>query len=220
MNWILSTPARPHPSTQEERGAAPASDNARANAFANRSVSKHLRVRLESEGVTEFGQLQLASPSVRRILSPAETNNDKNRLARRLAKYKMTEVKVRGDGSCQFRALSYQLFGDESGHSGVRKAVLKRLKSHRCVAACRAAGIMRIQKRHAVTLTLHQILIFLPILSRSTYEPYMVDGFTAYVKKMEKNGTWGDHLTLKAAADAYGVRIFVVTSFEDEASAL
>ncbi|KAI9156195.1 hypothetical protein LWI28_002050 [Acer negundo] len=32
---------------------------------------------------------------------------------------------------------------------------------------------------------------------------------------MSKNGEWGDHVTLQAAADKYGVRIFVITSFKD-----
>ncbi|PPR84729.1 hypothetical protein GOBAR_AA35979 [Gossypium barbadense] len=29
------------------------------------------------------------------------------------------------------------------------------------------------------------------------------------------NGEWGDHVTLQAAADLYGVKIFVLTSFKD-----
>ena len=34
---------------------------------------------------------------------------------------------------------------------------------------------------------------------------------------MSRLGTWGDHLTLQAAADAYGVRICLVTSFTEGA---
>jgi hypothetical protein len=33
---------------------------------------------------------------------------------------------------------------------------------------------------------------------------------------MSQPGTWGDHVTLKAAADAYGIRICLVTSFQQE----
>nr|AFK48767.1 unknown [Lotus japonicus] len=36
-----------------------------------------------------------------------------------------------------------------------------------------------------------------------------------YLEKMTKSGEWGDHVTLQAAADSYGVRIFVMTSFKD-----
>ena len=36
-----------------------------------------------------------------------------------------------------------------------------------------------------------------------------------YVEKMAKEGTWGDHLTLQAAADAFGVRLCVITSYQE-----
>lgn len=36
-----------------------------------------------------------------------------------------------------------------------------------------------------------------------------------YLEKMSKNGEWGDNVTLQAAADSYGVKIFVITSFKD-----
>ncbi|KAH9700471.1 OTU domain-containing protein [Citrus sinensis] len=32
---------------------------------------------------------------------------------------------------------------------------------------------------------------------------------------LERSGEWGDHVTLQAAADLYGVKIFVITSFKD-----
>lgn len=41
----------------------------------------------------------------------------------------------------------------------------------------------------------------------------MPDDYRAYVDKMARDGTWGDHLTLQAAADAYGVRIMVITRY-------
>ncbi|XP_073112392.1 OVARIAN TUMOR DOMAIN-containing deubiquitinating enzyme 9-like [Elaeis guineensis] len=39
--------------------------------------------------------------------------------------------------------------------------------------------------------------------------------YDEYLKKMSKNGEWGDHVTLQAAADSYGIRIFILTSFKD-----
>jgi hypothetical protein len=40
---------------------------------------------------------------------------------------------------------------------------------------------------------------------------FVPDDYRTYVDKMARDGTWGDHLTLQAAADAYGVRIMVIT---------
>lgn len=32
---------------------------------------------------------------------------------------------------------------------------------------------------------------------------------------MQQFGTWGDHVTLQAVADAFGVRIAIMTSYQD-----
>ncbi|XP_027085567.1 uncharacterized protein LOC113771813 isoform X1 [Coffea eugenioides] len=48
-----------------------------------------------------------------------------------------------------------------------------------------------------------------------TYEGYVPMAYDDYLEKMSKNGEWGDHVTLQAAADSYGVKIFVITSFKD-----
>ncbi|KAJ6792542.1 Uncharacterized protein M6B38_238165 [Iris pallida] len=47
------------------------------------------------------------------------------------------------------------------------------------------------------------------------YEGYVPMAYSDYLKKMAKSGEWGDHVTLQAAADTYGVKIFVITSFKD-----
>ncbi|KAI4300299.1 hypothetical protein L6164_033691 [Bauhinia variegata] len=47
------------------------------------------------------------------------------------------------------------------------------------------------------------------------YEGYVPMAYDDYLEKMSKSGEWGDHVTLQAAADSYGVRIFVMTSFKD-----
>lgn len=47
------------------------------------------------------------------------------------------------------------------------------------------------------------------------YEGYVPMAYDHYLKKMSKNGEWGDHVTLQAAADSYGIKIFVITSFKD-----
>ncbi|XP_062173123.1 OVARIAN TUMOR DOMAIN-containing deubiquitinating enzyme 12-like isoform X3 [Alnus glutinosa] len=47
------------------------------------------------------------------------------------------------------------------------------------------------------------------------YEGYVPMAYGDYLEKMSKSGEWGDHVTLQAAADLYGVKIFVITSFKD-----
>jgi len=47
------------------------------------------------------------------------------------------------------------------------------------------------------------------------YSMFVPDDYSVYVNKMALDGTWGDHLTLQAAADAYGTRLCVITSYEE-----
>ncbi|KAH1039558.1 hypothetical protein J1N35_041301 [Gossypium stocksii] len=98
----------------------------------------------------------------------------------RLQLYGFDELKVQGDGNCQFRALSDQIYRTPDNHKNVRRQVVNQLKSH-----------------------------------SEAYEGYVPMDYADYLKKMSKTGEWGDHVTLQAAADSYGVRIFVLTSFKD-----
>ncbi|XP_031373833.1 OVARIAN TUMOR DOMAIN-containing deubiquitinating enzyme 11 isoform X2 [Punica granatum] len=50
---------------------------------------------------------------------------------------------------------------------------------------------------------------------RKLYEGYVPMKYRSYVKKMKKSGEWGDHVTLQAAADHFGAKICLVTSFRD-----
>ncbi|KAB5519145.1 hypothetical protein DKX38_023464 [Salix brachista] len=50
---------------------------------------------------------------------------------------------------------------------------------------------------------------------RKLYEGYVPMKYRSYVKKMKKLGEWGDHVTLQAAADRFGAKICVLTSFRD-----
>ena len=45
------------------------------------------------------------------------------------------------------------------------------------------------------------------------YCEYCDQPYITYCSRMALEGTWGDHLTLQAAADYYGLRIAVVASF-------
>ncbi|KAK7392476.1 hypothetical protein VNO78_20915 [Psophocarpus tetragonolobus] len=114
------------------------------------------------------------------IPSIDEATSDHQRLLDRLQLYDFVEHMVEGDGNCQFRALSDQLYNTPDHHKYVRKQVVNQLKSH-----------------------------------PEIYEGYVPMEYGEYLEKMSKSGEWGDHVTLQAAADSYGVRIFVMTSFKD-----
>jgi hypothetical protein len=45
------------------------------------------------------------------------------------------------------------------------------------------------------------------------YGPYVPQDYRGYLEAMARDGSWGDHVTLQAAADAYGVRVCLLTSF-------
>ncbi|GAB4842706.1 OVARIAN TUMOR DOMAIN-containing deubiquitinating enzyme 11 [Ancistrocladus abbreviatus] len=47
------------------------------------------------------------------------------------------------------------------------------------------------------------------------YEGYVPMQYKSYMKKMARTGEWGDHVTLQAAADRFGAKICLVTSFRD-----
>ncbi|KAL6145785.1 hypothetical protein ACLB2K_056470 [Fragaria x ananassa] len=114
------------------------------------------------------------------IPSIDEATSDHQRLLDRLELYGVVEHKVQGDGNCQFRALSDQLYHSPDNHDDVRRRVVNQLKSH-----------------------------------PEIYEGYVPMAYDDYLEKMSRSGEWGDHVTLQAAADSYGVKILVLTSFKD-----
>ncbi|KAG6665614.1 hypothetical protein I3843_02G150100 [Carya illinoinensis] len=115
-----------------------------------------------------------------KIPSVDEEISDHQRLLERLQLYDLVELKVLGDGNCQFRALSDQLYHSPDHHGFIREQIIRQLKSHPAI-----------------------------------YKGYVPMAYNDYLKKMSKNGEWGDHVTLQAAADWYGVKIFVLTSFKN-----
>ncbi|KAJ0704449.1 putative ubiquitinyl hydrolase 1 [Helianthus annuus] len=61
----------------------------------------------------------------------SDASLDHQRLSQRLHTYGLFEVKVSGDGNCQFRAISDQLYRSPEYHKHVRKEVVKQLKECR-----------------------------------------------------------------------------------------
>ncbi|RZC56119.1 hypothetical protein C5167_014974 [Papaver somniferum] len=111
-----------------------------------------------------------------------EPTSHRLRLLQRLRANGLMEMEVAADGNCQFRALSDQLYHSSENHDYVRKLILNQLKSH-------------------------------PEL----YEQYVDRDYGEYLEELSRHienrsGSWGDNVTLHAAADVLGIKIIVVTS--------
>ncbi|XP_071721652.1 OVARIAN TUMOR DOMAIN-containing deubiquitinating enzyme 12-like [Rutidosis leptorrhynchoides] len=61
----------------------------------------------------------------------SDASLDHQRLLERLRVYGLCEMKVSGDGNCQFRAISDQMYRSPEYHKQIRKDVVKQLKDHR-----------------------------------------------------------------------------------------
>mmetsp|Transcript_5468 Transcript_5468/g.15234 ORF Transcript_5468/g.15234 Transcript_5468/m.15234 type:complete len:342 (-) Transcript_5468:191-1216(-) len=99
------------------------------------------------------------------------------RLQERLSSLSLSEVEQAGDGNCQFRSISHQLYGSPSWHSQIRKKVVVHIKTN-----------------------------------PEYFEGFLGECLADYCEEMAELGSWGDELTLRAAADCLGVTIHVLTS--------
>merc|ERR1711964_568591 len=83
------------------------------------------------------------------------------------------------DGNCQFRALSYALYGTQEEHELVRAQVINRIRMNRA--------------------------LFEPYFP-SQAGPESFDG---KLNELSKLGKWGDNVTLTAAAGVFGIKVEV-----------
>ncbi|KGN52255.1 OVARIAN TUMOR DOMAIN-containing deubiquitinating enzyme 9 isoform X1 [Cucumis sativus] len=174
----------------DKMGISSSYHNAVDNPFVDECSSYSLEIIDESSLDGEVGKrLNQIVPvphvpkTIEKIPSADEEISDHQRLLERLQLYELVENTVQGDGNCQFRALSDQLYRSPEHHDFVREQVIAQLK-----------------------------------FCREMYEGYVPMTYEEYLKKMSKKGEWGDHVTLQAAADWFGVKIFVITSFKDTCS--
>lgn len=97
--------------------------------------------------------------------------------------------KVAPDGNCLFRALSDQLWGDQTRHVEVRKRICDHLEQHPEDVGDFVAG-------------------FLDPRGNETYE----DSYARYVDNMRQQGTYGSHVELLAACKVFRRSIRLVLS--------
>jgi len=123
---------------------------------------------------------------------PATPNTEAARVAERIHKYNLIEKKITPDGNCQFRALADQIMEDQNRHKEVRTRITEWLKSNEKYS---------IDDNNTTCLG--------DFLDRDQYPSW-----ENYVKHMSGNRAWGDHLTLLAATEAFGVNLWVLSSIE------
>ncbi|CAA7051997.1 unnamed protein product [Microthlaspi erraticum] len=110
---------------------------------------------------------------------------DQERLQDRLEWEGYTEKKMKSDGNCQFRAIADQVYKSADFHKRVRQEIVQQLKSR-----------PNAYKEYYGKLQYHI-------------------QFKEYVQDMSNDSEWGDDITLRAAADVYGVKIVVIASYKD-----
>jgi hypothetical protein len=126
--------------------------------------------------------------------SSSAASLDHLKLDKRLELYGLKEFIVNGDGNCQFRAISDQLYGDQSHHASVRAVVIGQMRAR--------------PDRYAA-------FVESPSDENQNDTTTELANYHAYLRNMSKPGSWGDHVTLQAASDAFGLPFCVITSYRD-----
>mmetsp|Transcript_46682 Transcript_46682/g.105799 ORF Transcript_46682/g.105799 Transcript_46682/m.105799 type:complete len:357 (-) Transcript_46682:32-1102(-) len=99
---------------------------------------------------------------------------------------------VDGDGNCQFYSLSWGLHRTTSKHAEVRSKVIEYLRGPGCADFS---------------------VFYAPT------HPSQPASFHGYLDSMAKDRTWGDQLTLQAAANVFNMKVFVLTADQFNAQA-
>eukprot|EP00250_Pteridium_aquilinum_P004496 c14696_g1_i1 orf=216-938(+) len=190
MDWIrsrLGSSYRETGSAYPDMASSSSEVSARENTEDDLMIAQVLSEELSSGGDAAIGKRLSHLSSIphiprinRSIPTYTDAESDHQRLLERLYEYGLEERKMSGDGNCQFRAISDQLYRTPEKHKYVRKHVIYQLKAR-----------------------------------KDLYQEYVPMKYKDYIRKMAKQGEWGDHVTLQAAADCFGMKICLVTSFKD-----
>ncbi|MCJ1405270.1 OTU domain-containing protein 3 [Xylographa trunciseda] len=109
-----------------------------------------------------------------------------------------------GYGDCLFRALSDQLYGDESHHYEIRARVVQHMREnahiYRDFTAIDAGGAIRRNPRRAAAS-------YGTVSSEIPSEQEIDRRFRDNLDEMAKLGTYADHLEIQAFCETYGVDV-------------
>ncbi|EGC32921.1 hypothetical protein DICPUDRAFT_81296 [Dictyostelium purpureum] len=139
--------------------------------------------------------LSLVNSNGRLSLDPTPLNETEKALIRlneRIELYQlMPKKEIPGDGNCQMHALSDQIFGDLEHSVIIRNNIVDWLRQNKG--------------------------FYLP--NGETLSDFVTtNSWEEYCNSMSQNGTWGDHLTLVAAAEIYKINISIISSVESQSS--
>lgn len=109
-----------------------------------------------------------------------------------LAMYEFEEHQIAGDGNCQFRSLSHQLYDSDAHHQMVREQVCEYIAAHYSSYVGFLAGILGQDAGHSELFT-YVTSMRVPCVNAADLQ-------------------WGDNLTLQAAADAFDVDVTLLAS--------
>lgn len=136
-----------------------------------------------------------SKPDVPTVVAQVKVETMEERLNRRIELFGLVQHRqVPGDGNCQFYSLSDQLYNDFL-HAGQIRA--------NCVDWLRHNADLELDNGAKLKEFGHDD-----------------DGWDHYCTLMSLTGTWGDHLTLVAAAELFQVRIVIISSATDESQAV
>lgn len=117
-----------------------------------------------------------------------DKKDNKERLENRLKNKGLRIKDVPGDGNCQFYSISDQLYGDITHAAEIRSAAAEWLRSN---PDKEVNGVP---------------------LSCFVYDVTWED----FCENVSRNGIWGDHMTLIAVANAFNLRIVVISSVKGD----
>lgn len=137
--------------------------------------------------------LFLGSTSTAQSFFQFSKSTPTSRMKERLDKHGFVEKLVIPDGNCQMRAISDQINGDENQHKDVRSKIISWLNTNEKFA---------VDDEGTATLG--------DFIDRDQFPRW-----ATYTSYMSRNGTWGDHITLLAAAEVYGVSIGIISNVDD-----
>ena len=137
------------------------------------------------------------------------------RLLSRLDMYGLCEVSVHGDGNCQVSIVRHAVLVQTRHfqHAGLLGFLIMIMMLYLCLQfRALSDQLYRTPDEHGyIRAAAIAQLRSLPAM----YQDYIPENYQDYCYRMQQLGTWGDHVTLQAVADAFGVRIAIMTSYQD-----
>jgi len=130
--------------------------------------------------------------------------DEKATLKTRLTALGLKIEEVDGDGNCQFKAISHQIFGNQHHHQALRMMAVAWLSGH--------PKEVHFPSLFVLFVVFDSLKEFIVLKEGETKK----QGWQQYLSQMAKDGEWGDHFTLQALSATCWLKIIVVSSLRGE----